>query len=68
MSRRNLLHIQVPNVEEAHILLEFTPDRIGHGTCLHPDSGGSQVLLDVVETHSIPIGMTGGYHNMFCSC
>ncbi|XP_032229891.2 adenosine deaminase-like protein [Nematostella vectensis] len=50
------LHIaEVPGAKEAKDLLELPTDRIGHGTCLHPDRGGSQELLDIVEKHAIPL-------------
>ncbi|EDO34339.1 predicted protein [Nematostella vectensis] len=45
----------VPGAKEAKDLLELPTDRIGHGTCLHPDRGGSQELLDIVEKHAIPL-------------
>ena len=50
--------LQVPNVEDSRVLLQLVPDRIGHGTCLHPTEGGSQELLDIVKKNSIPLGKT----------
>jgi len=51
------LHIaEVPDVEDARVLLDLIPDRIGHGTCIHPENGGSDDLVKIVEEHSIPIG------------
>lgn len=50
------LHIaEVPDVEDSRILLDLIPDRIGHGTCLHPENGGSQDLVSIVEKYEIPI-------------
>jgi len=37
-------------------LLNLIPDRIGHGTCIHPENGGAEDLVNIVEEHSIPIG------------
>ena len=41
------------------MLLNLIPDRIGHGTCIHPENGGSEDLVNIVEEHSIPIGEFG---------
>jgi len=50
------LHIaEVPDVEDVRVLLDLIPDRIGHGTCIHPENGGSDDLVKIVEEHSIPI-------------
>ncbi|XP_015758670.1 PREDICTED: adenosine deaminase-like protein isoform X1 [Acropora digitifera] len=50
------LHIaEVPDVEDSRILLDLIPDRIGHGTCLHPENGGSRDLVSIVEKYEIPI-------------
>lgn len=43
-------------MKEARILLNLIPDRIGHGTCIHPENGGAEDLVNIVEEHSIPIG------------
>ncbi|XP_030832661.1 adenosine deaminase-like protein [Strongylocentrotus purpuratus] len=43
--------------EESRILLGIPPDRIGHGTCLHPEAGGDQDLVDTVVRSNIPIEM-----------
>lgn len=32
------------------------PDRIGHGTYLHPEVGGLQESVEFVKKHKIPIG------------
>ena len=52
----SLVNRKAPGIEEARALLDIIPDRIGHGTCIHPDAGGTQELVDFVERHSIPIG------------
>lgn len=42
-------------LEESELLLNLQPDRIGHGTFLHPDVGGSQNLVDKVVINKIPL-------------
>uniref|UniRef100_A0A8C5FQD0 N6-Methyl-AMP deaminase n=1 Tax=Gadus morhua TaxID=8049 RepID=A0A8C5FQD0_GADMO len=42
-------------LEETELLLTLPPDRIGHGTFLHPDVGGSQTLVDAVVKNNIPL-------------
>ncbi|XP_031717187.1 N6-Methyl-AMP deaminase isoform X1 [Anarhichas minor] len=51
------LHLsEVPSqLEESDLLLNLPPDRIGHGTFLHPEVGGSQSLVDKVVTNNIPL-------------
>ncbi|KAJ7385324.1 hypothetical protein OS493_016400 [Desmophyllum pertusum] len=50
------LHIaEVPDLEDTRVLLNLIPDRIGHGTCIHPENGGAEDLVNTVEEHSIPI-------------
>nr|ACQ58006.1 Adenosine deaminase-like protein [Anoplopoma fimbria] len=51
------LHLsEVPSqLEESDLLLNLRPDRIGHGTFLHPEVGGSQGLVDKVVTNNIPL-------------
>ncbi|XP_061576931.1 adenosine deaminase-like protein [Cololabis saira] len=51
------LHLsEVPSQqEESALLLNLPPDRIGHGTFLHPEMGGSQSLLDKVVQNNIPL-------------
>jgi adenosine deaminase len=36
-------------------MLEFNPDRIGHGTCLHPEQGGSDDLVASLQSKKIPL-------------
>ncbi|XP_038129824.1 adenosine deaminase-like protein isoform X1 [Cyprinodon tularosa] len=52
------LHMsEVPSQrEESELLLNLPPDRIGHGTFLHPEMGGSQSLVDRVVDRNIPLG------------
>ncbi|CAG2214522.1 Adenosine deaminase-like protein A,Adenosine deaminase-like protein [Mytilus edulis] len=50
------LHLaEVPNIEETLAMLKLPPNRIGHGTCLLPEVGGSEELTDYVYTHKIPL-------------
>ncbi|XP_077599284.1 N6-Methyl-AMP deaminase [Stigmatopora nigra] len=51
------LHLfEVPSqLKESELLLNLPPDRIGHGTFLCPDVGGSQSLVDKVLKHKIPL-------------
>lgn len=51
--------LQVPSqLEESDLLLNLPPDRIGHGTFLHPEVGGAQSLVDKVMNNNIPLGKT----------
>ncbi|XP_038857594.1 adenosine deaminase-like protein isoform X2 [Salvelinus namaycush] len=51
------LHLsEVPSqADESELLLNIPPDRIGHGTFLHPEVGGSQSLVDKVRKHNTPL-------------
>ncbi|XP_008277138.1 N6-Methyl-AMP deaminase [Stegastes partitus] len=51
------LHLsEVPTqMDESDLLLNLPPDRIGHGTFLHPEVGGSQSLVDKVVNNNIPL-------------
>lgn len=40
---------------ETHALLNVVPDRIGHGTCLLPEFGGHQNLVDFTVDKKIPL-------------
>ncbi|TRY56103.1 hypothetical protein DNTS_015235 [Danionella cerebrum] len=53
------LHLsEVPSQrDESELLLNLPPDRIGHGTFLHPEVGGSDSLVDKVCKQNIPIEM-----------
>uniref|UniRef100_A0A3B5APT5 Adenosine deaminase domain-containing protein n=1 Tax=Stegastes partitus TaxID=144197 RepID=A0A3B5APT5_9TELE len=45
----------LPQMDESDLLLNRPPDRIGHGTFLHPEVGGSQSLVDKVVKSNIPL-------------
>ncbi|XP_017328849.1 adenosine deaminase-like protein isoform X1 [Ictalurus punctatus] len=51
------LHMsEVPSQkEESELLLDLPPDRIGHGTFLHPEAGGSDSLVDKISKLNIPL-------------
>ena len=54
---KTTLHVaEVPNVTESMALLEFHPDRVGHGTCLYPEQGGSDDLVSSLQSKKIPLG------------
>lgn len=54
---KTTLHVaEVPNISESRAMLEFNPDRIGHGTCLHPEQGGSDDLVASLQSKKIPLG------------
>lgn len=38
-------------------MLQFKPDRIGHGTCIHPNFGGTKQTWEALCTLKIPVGM-----------
>lgn len=40
-------------------MLSVKPDRIGHGTFLLPDMGGTEEIVDLVMQQKIPIGTRG---------
>ncbi|XP_042887728.1 adenosine deaminase-like protein [Penaeus japonicus] len=47
---------EVPNEKETLELLKTgLIDRIGHGTFIHPDTGGSQELSQLVKSQAIPL-------------
>ncbi|XP_028814948.1 N6-Methyl-AMP deaminase [Denticeps clupeoides] len=51
------LHMsEVPSQnEESELLLSLPPDRIGHGTFLHPEVGGADSLVEKVRKNNIPL-------------
>lgn len=61
--------LQVPSqLEETDLLLNLPPDRIGHGTFLHPEVGGSQSLVDKVVKNKIPLGKNQDHRTfLFCA-
>lgn len=44
---------EVPNEKEVLDILNFKPDRLGHGTCINPETGGSQILWDKLVEQKI---------------
>ncbi len=48
---------EVPNHEETKAVLEMLlpTDRVGHGTCIHPDCGGTQELWELLLERKIPV-------------
>ena len=71
------MYCMLPQVKglntETGAMLALPPDRIGHGTFLHPESGGTEKLVDAVRKSHIPIGiMTTAYvytmvYTYFCN-
>lgn len=50
-------NFQVPNeAETLEVLSSGLVDRIGHGTFIHPASGGSTALHTIVRDEKIPLG------------
>lgn len=43
-------------METMAVLSSGLVDRIGHGTFIHPSSGGSKALHNIVKDQSIPLG------------
>lgn len=48
---------EVKNDEEVRDILQLKPERIGHGTCIHPNFGGSKDLWEQYCKIKIPVGM-----------
>ncbi|XP_047367132.1 adenosine deaminase-like protein [Vespa velutina] len=46
---------EIPNERETFEVLELRPDRLGHGTCIHPNLGGSVVAFDYLCKAQIPV-------------
>ena len=46
---------EVSNPEEVGAFLSFNPDRIGHGTCIHPSLGGTQELWELLLKTKCPV-------------
>jgi len=46
---------EVYNAPETEAFLKFCPDRIGHGTCIHPDLGGDQNLWQQLQERRCPV-------------
>ncbi|KAF2884765.1 hypothetical protein ILUMI_21410 [Ignelater luminosus] len=45
---------EIKNDQEVLQMLKFKPDRIGHGTCIHPNYEGSDELWKLYKSSSIP--------------
>ncbi|GLV40609.1 Adenosine deaminase [Carabus blaptoides fortunei] len=46
---------EVVNEREIDEILDFKPDRIGHGTCILPQYGGSERLWQKLQAKNIPV-------------
>nr|XP_022908233.1 adenosine deaminase-like protein [Onthophagus taurus] len=46
---------EVANSDEVMEMFEFKPDRIGHGTCIHGDFGGNEMLWWKFQDLRIPV-------------
>lgn len=46
---------EILNEKETLAILGYRPDRIGHGTFIHPDSGGTQVQLEALIQAKTPV-------------
>ncbi|XP_050294583.1 adenosine deaminase-like protein isoform X2 [Anthonomus grandis grandis] len=46
---------EVKNDEEVKDIIEFKPDRLGHGTFIHPQYGGSLNIWEVYKQKEIPV-------------
>lgn len=47
---------EVPNIKETEEIIDFVPDRIGHGTCIVSDCGGSDDIFQKFLESKIPVG------------
>ncbi|XP_063239402.1 adenosine deaminase-like protein [Bacillus rossius redtenbacheri] len=53
---RTSLHCaEIPQPDEVRAILDFKPDRIGHATCIHPNTGGSEELWENLVTSGVPV-------------
>jgi len=46
---------EMSNEDETQAVLNTTPDRIGHGTCIHPSLGGSETLWTQLLQSKCPV-------------
>ena len=46
---------QVQNHEETMEFLKLKPDRLGHGTCIHPSLGGDENLWTQIISEPVPV-------------
>lgn len=49
---------EVPNMKETEEIIDFVPDRIGHGTCIVSEFGGSDEMFQKFLESKIPVGMS----------
>lgn len=47
---------EVPNEKEVLDILNFKPHRLGHATCINPETGGSQILWNKLQEQKIFVG------------
>lgn len=47
---------EICNPEEVVEMLNFKPERIGHGTCIHPAFGGNNMTWELLCKSQIPVG------------
>lgn len=48
--------LQVANEVETMDIIKFKPERLGHGTCIHPRSCGTESLYQALLDSKIPVG------------
>jgi len=46
---------EIPNIAETAAFLSFKPDRIGHGTCIHPSLGGNEQIWEQLMKSGCPV-------------
>ncbi|XP_058804153.1 adenosine deaminase-like protein [Phymastichus coffea] len=46
---------EVANEVETIDIIKFKPERLGHGTCIHPSSGGTEELYQILLESKIPV-------------
>ncbi|KAF7379573.1 adenosine deaminase-like protein [Vespula maculifrons] len=46
---------EIPNRADTWDVLKFRPDRLGHGTCIHPNLGGTVATFDYLRKSQIPV-------------
>lgn len=56
---------QVANEVETMDILKFKPDRLGHGTCIHPSSNGTEELYQTLLDSRIPVGKLYFLHERY---